>query len=53
MMLCIAHSISEKLKLIVIKYVKIIKFDVFIETLDVFNVFIKILDVFIVNLNLT
>ena len=45
MMMCIAHSNFEKLKLIVIKYVKIIMLDVFIKKLDMF---IKILDVFIV-----
>ena len=56
MMLCIAHSKFEKLKLIVIKYVKIIMLDVFIKKLDVFieklDVFIKILDVFIAYLNI-
>ena len=49
-MLCNAHSNFEKLNLIVIKYVKNIRFDVFIKKLDVFigkpDVFIKMLGVF-------
>ena len=46
-MLCIAHSNSEKLELVVIEYVKIIRSDVSIKILDVF---IKMLDVFTANL---
>ena len=36
-MMCIAHSNFKKLELVVIKYVKIIEFDVFIKILDVFT----------------
>ena len=50
MMLCNAHSNSKKLNLVVIKYVKNTRLDVFIKRLDVFikklDVFTKMPDVF-------
>ena len=56
MVMCIAHSNSEKLELVVIEYVKIIRPDVSIKKLGVFigrlGVFIKIFDIFTANLEI-